>query len=129
MPLDLDKYTQGEWLKGDDLEEGERLLVTINNVYEHTFPSGDVGPVIEFMETEKKLALNKTRVRKLVELLGDDTDAWLGRQVSLYPIDVSYNGKPYASVAITTAPKKKQVRVVEVEEDTDAAGDVIFGKN
>lgn len=108
MAFDTEKYTSSPFLKGDDLEEGERTLVTIKSAEEVNFPSGDTVPVLEFLELEQKLTLNKTRVKKLVELLGDDTDDWVGKRISIYRIDVSYQGKQMPGIAVAAPPKKKQ---------------------
>ena len=105
--FDAGKYAQGEWLKGEDLEDGERTIVTISKAYEHRFEqSGDIRPVIEFQELDQKLSLNKTRVKKLLELFGPDTTLWVGKKIAIYPVDVTFNGKSMASVAITRAPQK-----------------------
>ena len=117
MAFDVKQYARGQWLKGEDLEEGERLVVTIKRAYEYEFPSGDKSPVLEFLEIDEKLTLNKTRVRKLVELLGTDTDAWEGQIIALYPIDVQFNGKTMPSVAIAAPPKKARVQATTHNDD------------
>lgn len=109
MTIDTDKYTQNPFIKGEDLEEGERKILTIKAAYETTFPSGDTVPVLEFLETDQKLTLNKTRVRKAVELFGPDSDAWINRQVALYPVPVQFNGKSQMGVAIAGVAKKSKV--------------------
>lgn len=110
MAFDTEKYTQSPYIKGDDLEEGERTIVTIKTAEEVSFPSGDTVPVISFLELEQKLTLNKTRIKKLVELLGDDTDEWIGKRIAIYSIDVQYNGKTMPGVAIAKAPSGKQAK-------------------
>jgi hypothetical protein len=127
VSLNLKKHLKNDWLKGSDLEEGERLTVTIEKVYEHTFPSGDESIVVEFLELDQKLSLNKTRLTKLVELLGDDAAEWKGRQVALYPVDVSFGGKNTLGVAIGAVARKKAARPA----DDDLDGDVVFrsGRN
>lgn len=107
MAFDTEKYTKSPFLKGEDLEEGERTIVTIKSAEEVAFPSGDTTPVLEFLELEQKLTLNKTRVRKLVEILGEDTDEWIGKKISVYRIDVSYQGKQMPGIAVAAPPKKK----------------------
>lgn len=109
MPFDPEEYTKGAWLKGDDLDEG-RTVVTIKSAEEQTFQDGKKQPVLEFLEVEQKLSLNKTRVKKLVELLGKDTDEWIGQRIALYPTPTQYNGKEFISVAITAPPKGKQAK-------------------
>lgn len=106
MAFDTGKYTQSPFIKGDDLEEGERKVVTIKTAEEVDFPSGDKVPVISFLELEQKLTLNKTRIKKLVEILGDDTDEWIGKKIAIYPIDVQFNGKTMPGVAVAAPPKK-----------------------
>lgn len=109
MSINTEKYTQNPFIKGEDLEDGERLVLTIKAAYETTFPSGDTVPVLEFLETDQKLTLNKTRVRKAVELFGPDSDAWINRQVALYPVPVQFNGKSQMGVAIAGVAKKSKV--------------------
>jgi hypothetical protein len=122
MSFDTEKYTSSPFLKGDDLEEGERTIATIKSAEEVSFPSGDTVPVLEFLELDQKLTLNKTRVKKLVEILGDDTDEWIGRKISIYRIDVQFNGKSMPGVAVAAAPKGKQGKPkpeVNFDEDED----------
>ncbi len=109
MGFNAEKYTKGAFLKGADLEEGERLIVTIKSAEEVEMPSGDLVPVIELLEISEKLTLNKTRIRKLVELFGPDSDAWINRQVALYPVPVQFNGKSQMGVAIAGVAKKSKV--------------------
>lgn len=121
MAFDTDKYTKSPFIKGDDLEEGERTIVTIKSAEEVSFPSGDTVPVLEFLEIDQKLTLNKTRIKKLVEMLGEDTDTWTGRKIAMYRIDVNYNGKTMPGVAVAAAPKGKQSKAQpEVEFERSA---------
>lgn len=122
MPFDPEEYTKGVWLKGDDLEEGERTTVTIKSAEEQTFQDGKKQPVLEFLELDQKLSLNKTRVKKCVELLGKDTEEWIGKRISLYPTPTTFNGKDFMSVAIAAPPKKKAAPAkpeVQFEDDDE----------
>jgi len=110
MPFDPTEYTKGVWLKGEDLDEGERTVVTIKSAEEQTFQDGKKQPVLEFLELDQKLSLNKTRVKKLVELLGEDTEEWIGQKIALYPTPTQFNGKEFISVAVAKAPKGKQAK-------------------
>lgn len=125
MAFDTNKYTRNPFLKGEDLEEGERTVVTIKTAEEVSFPSGDTVPVLSFLEMEQKLTLNKTRIKKLVEILGEDTDEWINRKIALYPVDVQFNGKTMPGVAVAAPPKGKQAKpkpeVVYDEDDDDSS--------
>ena len=129
MGFNTEKYTSSPFLKGDDLEEGERTTVTIKSAEEVDFPSGDTVPVLEFLELDQKLTLNKTRVKKCVEILGSDTEEWVGQKISIYRIDVQYNGKTMPGVAIAKAPKGKQGKIkpeVNFDDDDDDGEDMPF---
>lgn len=115
MAFDTEKYTASPFLKGDDLEEGERTIATIKSAEEVNFPSGDTVPVLEFLELEQKLTLNKTRIKKLVEVLGDDTDDWIGKKISIYRVDVQFQGKTMPGIAVAAPPKKKKEDAVKPE--------------
>lgn len=129
MGFNASKYTEAPYIKGEDLEEGERMMVTILSAEEVTFPSGDTVPVVKFLETDKKLTLNKTRVKKLVEMFGEDTEEWEGQLIALYPVPVQYNGKSSMGVAIAPPKKKKKsdpapaktdVKFMADEDDDDS---------
>ncbi len=132
MPIDFSKYDKNEWLKGSDLanmvDEGERLPVTVSKAYEHQYPSGDEAIVLELLEIDQKLSLNKSRRDKMRALFGDDETQWVGKQITLYTTDVAFQGKQSIGIAIAAMPRKKAPQPV-VEDDLD--GDVIFrtGRN
>ena len=117
MSFDTAKYTKNPFIKGDDLQEGEKVVVTIKSAEEATFPSGDTVPVLEFLELDQKLTLNKTRIKKLVEMLGDDTDAWIGQRIALYQVDVTFQGKTMPGVAVGKAPARATKTRPTVEND------------
>ena len=122
MAFDTEKYTKNPFLKGEDLEEGERTVVTIKTAEEVNFPSGDTVPVLSFLELEQKLTLNKTRIKKLVELLGEDTDEWIGKKISLYQVDVQFQGKTMPGVAVGASPKKAKPEAVKQKPEVVFAG-------
>lgn len=126
MAINTEKYTQNPFIKGEDLEDGERLILTIKAAYETTFPSGDTVPVLEFLETDQKLTLNKTRVRKAVELFGPDSDAWIDRKVALYAVPVQYNGKSQMGVALAGVAAKKKIETSSVAGRAAVNRDVQF---
>lgn len=116
--INLAKYTKSKWLRGNDLEadyDGEAIVVTIKNVTEQTFEqTGDTKPVVEFLELDQSLILNKTQTAKLVELFGEDAAAMVGKQITLQSAPSSYPGK--ATILIGKA-RKKAVAPVKAEVD------------
>jgi hypothetical protein len=107
MAFSLRKYTENEWLKGTDFDDDERVVLTITKIEEHTFESKEskeIRPVLEFKEkfkgVDKKLSLNKTRSTKLSELFGDDSDACIGKRITVYAGDASFGGRAEKTVVI-----------------------------
>lgn len=45
----------------------------------------DKKPVVTFSDAKKKLILNKTNARTVAALYGNDTEAWKGQKITLYP--------------------------------------------
>jgi len=119
VSFDTRKYTQSPFLHGADLPEGEKVVVTIKSAEEVTFPSGDTSPVLEFLELDQKLTLNKGRTVRLVELFGDEPDEWIGQRIALYAVDVTYQGKMTLGVAVGKAPARATKSKVTVEDDVE----------
>ena len=106
MAFDTGKYARSPFLKGDDLEEGEKVVVTIKDAREIEFPDGKTVPALDFLELDQALTLNKTRILKLIDLFGEDTEDWLNQRIALYAVPVQYNGKSVMSVAVGKAPAR-----------------------
>jgi len=60
--------------------------------------------VLGFDETTSELALNATNRKMLVELMGDDTDDWMGQPITLYKGKVSFQGNMVDSIKIDDRP-------------------------
>jgi hypothetical protein len=50
-------------------------------------------PVLHFMEETRGLVLNKTNSGLIAHSMGNETDAWVGRQLELYKEPVSFQGR------------------------------------
>ena len=106
MSFDASKYTQSKWLHGSDLPPGQAIELTISGAKEHTFDDGTTRPVIEFLETEQALALNKTQVGSLIGLFGANADAWKGQRVTLTPVPLpAFQGKPTVVIGRAAPPQ------------------------
>ena len=42
--------------------------------------------IVSFKETQRMLVLNRTNAMCIARMLGNETDAWVGKRVTLYPI-------------------------------------------
>ena len=80
--FDPSKYTKSQFLKAEDLDGGE--VVTINRAYEHRFDRDQsTKPVLQFLEVDQKLVLNKTRIKILIGAFGGNVADWIGKRVVL----------------------------------------------
>lgn len=93
MSFDATKYTQSPWLHGADLPAGQPIEMTISGAREHTFTDGTTRPVVEFLECDPALVLNKTRAQALVAMFGANPDAWKGQRITLTAVPTQL-GKP-----------------------------------
>jgi len=117
--FDTKKYTQSRFVKGADLVEGERVVLTIKSAEEQTFEqSGDTVPCLSFLEIDQGLTLNRTRIAKLVEMFGEETEEWVGQRIAIYPVPVTFQGKSTMGVAVGKAPSRAKARV-SVDNDVE----------
>ena len=84
VKIDKSKYA-GNFLKASDLDE-DSVLVKIKNfgVVEYEFNGEKQVRDCLYMEGyEQPLGLNKTNLKMLVELFGDETEAWKGKAIRM----------------------------------------------
>lgn len=75
--------------------------------------------VVEFYEQPKPLACNKTQLRSLISLFGDDTDTWANHKVMAYGKKLTagqFAGK--WTIELTAAPVQQPTQPVQEEAFT-----------
>ena len=45
-----------------------------------------------FLEVPRGLVLNRTNVKRIINLYGNDTDQWTGKKLTLYPSEADFAG-------------------------------------
>lgn len=98
--IDLNQYLGGErqqFFKASELKTTS-AKIKIKNVREAELPFSGKSVIIDFdyKKQERSLPLNKTNLRKLITLLGSDTEKWIGKEITLIKV-------------LVTNPKTKQV--------------------
>lgn len=81
-----------KYLKVTDLN-GKEPVVTISHVASEEVGQGEFKPVVYFQGAKKGLVLNKSNANTLVDLYGDESDAWQGKQCALFSIWTEFQGK------------------------------------
>jgi hypothetical protein len=84
-----------KYLTAEDIEEGDRTL-TITAARGEVLGEGAKASnkiIISFREEKKELVCNKTNANPIAKIHGDDTDDWIGKQITLYATEVEYGGE------------------------------------
>lgn len=61
-------------------------------------------PVIYFQGMAKGLVLNRTNARRIEQLYGADTDAWMGKPITLYPSETDFAGETVPCIRVRSEP-------------------------
>lgn len=82
-----------KYLKAADLS-GRQIKVQIESATkEKMADGGEEKPVIYFVGKDKGLVVNRTNATLLIEVLGDDCEAWKGHTIELSTQRVPFQGK------------------------------------
>jgi len=97
-------------LKAQDVTDaGGEMPLKIANVEIKEF-DGDNGkerkPILIFSD-ERRMVLNKTNANIIAEMFGDDTDAWINREITLHVQSVEFQGKIVPSIRVKMVNEKE----------------------
>ena len=79
-------------LKAGDLPKGKQVKVTIEG-YEVVEFDDKPKIVLSFVGKDKTLVLNKTNATAIAGVHGDNTEAWKGKDICIYPTKTDFGGK------------------------------------
>jgi hypothetical protein len=88
----------GKFFKASDLDR-EGTTLEIFGV-EDVAIRGEDKVILHFVDEDRMFPVNKTNALSAAEFLGDDTDEWTGKEVTLYRSNTTYQGKPVACVRL-----------------------------
>lgn len=104
-----------KYIAAADLQ-GRQVDVEIERV-EMEDIGDDHKPVAYFVGKSKGLVLNKTNASAIADLYGDETDAWIGRVIIIFPTKTDFNGRrvdavrimaPRSDAPLVAAPPRQQ---------------------
>lgn len=90
--MQVDEMYPSSYLKSSDIPSHGRTLV-INRLLNEQLRDGDAKWIVYFRGEKRGLVLNKTNASNIAQTLGNDTDAWIGKSVTLAVHKVSFQGK------------------------------------
>lgn len=109
----MDDVFPSRWLKASDLE-GKRCRAVMNKVEMQDFGDDGEKPVVYFLRAqlnvvkEKGLVLNRTNWNTIADMYGDESDAWNGKEITLFATKVPFGRKIVDSIRIDLAPPPRQ---------------------
>lgn len=89
-----------KYLKASDLGDKSYVLTMDKVTIEDVGKTKDERPILYFLKADKGLVLNKTNANIIAKLYGDDTDAWEGQQIELYPTMVDFGGEQVEAIRV-----------------------------
>lgn len=100
-------YSSGNWLAADDLQGP--VTVAIEAVSIEQF-NNDGKPenklALQFRGAKKRMLCNKTNAKRLAYMFGEETDLWIGKQVTIAVEMVDYRGDYVPGLRIQAEPQQ-----------------------
>ena len=91
---------------------GKDVTVTIRDVKAGSLVSNGgrkaKKPVAFFEGKDKGLALNATNCKTIAKLYGNDTEAWIGKQITLWPTTTEMNGETVECIRVRPSIPRQQ---------------------
>jgi hypothetical protein len=100
--------TKSNYLKAADLKSDSKFR--IKNATKEIVGSGDdkeMKLVLWFTNEDRGLVLNKTNRTVLRDAFGDDTAAWVGKVIVVYPDTTPFGGKIVPCLRVRILPPKQ----------------------
>lgn len=90
--MNINAAFPSKYLKAADLE-GQPADLTIKSVTLEEVDDEETRPVLHFAEAERGLVLNRTNAAVIADALGEETDDWSGRRLTVFPDKTTFKGK------------------------------------
>lgn len=94
-------------IKAEDIGNNMWTL-TISSADVKKFSDTDSKIVLTFHEWEKSLPLNYTNAQTIAGIYGQDSNSWVGQQIMLFTMPVTYQGKQTLGVRVRAPGQMSQ---------------------
>ena len=88
-----------KYLRAADLQD-RQVKAVMSRVEMESIGDDDKKPVLYFTKGNKGLVLNKTNSKVISHAYGDDTDAWEGKEIILFPAMVDFRGDSVEAIRV-----------------------------
>jgi hypothetical protein len=126
MPLLASTFDQSRYLRADDLSQPFKLK--IKNVTVELIGRGtdrEQKLVVWFTNEKRGLVLNKTNNRTLRGAFGDNTEAWAGHVIEVFPTVTEMAGSMTPALRVRIPPPKQAVSGNGQEAKTQTTAEML----
>jgi len=98
--MNVDDIISSKWVKAGNLTGDTNVTITKFGE-DGTYNDGSTAYAITLAEFPNKvLGLNRTNLRAIAQIHGNNTDAWIGKRITIYPTEVDNRGKMVMGIRI-----------------------------
>lgn len=113
--MDYEILFPGRFLKAADLK-GQAATVAIRAISSEEI-DGKEKALVSFEGTKKQMVLNRTNAEAVKLMFGRETDGWLGKRITLYPMTIPdpFAGGDTIALRVVGSPEISQPMSAEVK--------------
>ena len=116
--MKIGEVFQSRFLRAADLAGRERKVV-IDSVETEEL-DGKTAMIAHFRGAKKALVVNKTNALAIGEVLGEETDKWLGHEVVLFTTKVPFNGRMVDAIRVRVDSQSTQQNDAPAQGSADS---------
>ncbi len=102
--MHIDQAFPSKYVKASELQNRDVAVVISRCDIEKI--GDDRKLVVYFQGKQKGLVCNKTNANRIAHLYGNDTDGWIGKEITLYTDMVDYQGRMVEAVRVKPSPRR-----------------------
>ena len=81
--------------------DGKETEVTIKTVAFTTVgEKQDRKGALVFNEFDRPMVINRTNIKRLITQLGNETDTWTGKKITIYPSETDFGGETVPCIRV-----------------------------
>ena len=120
--------SESSWVKASDLQKQKHRVVISAIELREMENNGRKERKLElqFQGRDKSLLLNKTNSDTIAYIHGPDTDAWIGKEIVLFPTMVDFQGRSVEAIRVEMPLQEAQSMQQAVHEHSIDMDDIPF---
>jgi hypothetical protein len=121
MVLLASEYDKSKYLKSDDLEREKKFRIKAVTE-EEIGEKKEKKLVVWFTNDKRGLVLNRVNNRTIRGAYGDDTAAWPGKIIAVFPAMAEFRGKMGPALRLRIPPPKQPTAIASVPQPASPSG-------